>query len=200
MLTKVMKPILSCAMCISMLGCSQLVLNQACDDAAELKHFPNPNAIAHIDVSFDILVLGETKTFSERAVCEYQGSMCPAGEWYEVWYGDRSASYEIDLTNGEKLTIWPHSLCIDLNEFREKCLVGQCNPEEQFEFRLVLSDERKVARERECESNNPDGTTDNIEEFVKCAMPGVDLVTFGELEKYGYEVENAKTVVAYVGI
>lgn len=182
-----------------LVGCNS-TLNLACEDSTPLEGFPGKDAITKIDIAFEITIEGETTHFRESAICEYQGSFCPAGVWWEVWYGDQSINYVIDLAKNERLTIWPHGLCITLNEFKDNCAAGNCTPEDYFEFRLELSESRRNKRARECSTNNPDGVTDDPDEFVKCGIPGVDLVTLSELEEYGYEINNAKITVGATGL
>jgi len=181
------------------MGCSSL-LHRACDEAAKAEAFPEQGTMATIDISFDILVGGTKESFTGKAECEYQGGFCPAGEWYEIWYGDQSILHEIKLLNGEQLTVWPHSFCTNLHEFKKKCASGNCNPTDHFKFKLQLSEERKNERIKECNSNNPDGLTNDAEDFVRCGMPGVDLVTFKKLEQYGYKIENPKITVRNAGL
>ncbi|WP_095497306.1 hypothetical protein [Paraferrimonas haliotis] len=194
-----MKSRLIFLLCFFIAGCSSPV-KRACDESAKKEVFPNNGDIASIQISFDLTVGKEKVSFSEIARCEYKGRMCPAGDWWEVWHGDQSISYEINLLNDESLTIWPHSFCINLNQYKKKCSSGECNPNEHFKFKLNLSKERKEQRIRECNVNNPDRVTNDAEEFVRCGVPSVDLVTFKRLEEYGYKVENPIIKISNAGL
>lgn len=185
--------------CFFLFGCSSL-LNRACDEAAKTEVFPEQGTIASIDISFDITIGGAKESFNEKAECEYQGGFCPGGEWYEVWYGDQSISHEINLLNGEQLTVWPHSFCTNLHEFKKKCAAGDCNPTDHFKLKLQLSEKRKNERIEECNTKNPDRVTSDAEEFVGCGLPGIVLVTFKKLERYGYKIENPKITVRNAGL
>ena len=176
-------------------GCQLTPLGLACTKSESNIAFPEQGAMAQIDVAFRIHTDTETLEIRERGICEYQGAMCPAGDWFLVWYAiDDAIRYEYELDDGERLTVWPHGLCISLDEFRRNCRNGSCTPEEHFDFRLELSEERARKRTEEC-AGGP-GVTSDPDHFLKCAMPEVQLVNFSQLQELGYKIENGSITIS----
>lgn len=180
---------------VSASGCQLTPLDRACSRSGSNIAFPAAGAITQIDVAFRLHTDAEILEFSERGICEYQGAMCPAGKWYLVWYAvDDTVKYNYELDDDERLTIWPHSLCVALDEFRRNCGDGSCTPEEHFEFRLELSEERVRKREEECVGGS--GVTSDLDHWFKCTKPNVQLVNFSELQELGYEIENGSITIS----
>lgn len=188
---------------IVLAGCisaQQRALNDACDEAKEERVFPENGAVAEIHVRFDLGKGQERISVNEVAVCNYQGSFCPAGEWYDVWHGNQQARREVSLENDRTLTIWHHGLCMNLRAYSKLCVQGDCDALSHFKFRLQLNPEETERRKNECSKRNPSGVTSDPDEFVRCGIPSVDLVTLEKLEAYGYAVTNQMIKVTDDGL
>jgi len=185
------KLISSCIAALLLNSCAVLTplgLNSNCRESRVIGDI-EPGHIALIEVGFDISLAGELMQFRETAECEYQGWFCPGGDLREVWYGDQSITHSLQISDSEVLDFWPHSFCIYLDEFKKECQNADCDAAEFFEFRLNLSDERTAQRQSECDTRAGE-PTNSVDDFVKCAVPNVDSVTFQDLRAYGYEVQN----------
>lgn len=174
-------------------GCvspQQLALNDACDTSKEARTFPEKKSIAEITVRFDIELGKDQIRVNETVKCDYQGSFCPAGDWYDIWYGNQEIKRELSLPNEQAITIWHHGLCIELGDYKKQCLLGNCNPIDHFKFRLQLNSEETNRRKEECSKRDSGGVMNDIDQFLRCSFPEVELVTLEELKKYGYEINN----------
>jgi len=168
----------------------------ACSSSEKEQSFPEQGAKRYLDISFEIIGSGRAVTFSDRAVCEYQGSICGGGKWFDVWYGDESVSHTVSFSNGEQLVYSPHAMCTSLFEFNEKCEAGNCNPVEHFELLLMFSEQR-IEQEREKSSGQPiNKTSTNIDDWIKNVFPDRDLVTAEELASYGYSIKKFSIAVS----
>jgi len=168
----------------------QQALNNACESSQKSRVFPEENSVTKIHVQFQIGTGKDQIDVNETAVCDYQGSFCPAGEWYEVWYGDKEMKREIPLSDDRTLSIWHHGLCINLDEYNKQCAGDGCGPADYFKFRLQLNVEETSLRKLKCAERNTGGVTNAPDEFVRCGIPNVDLVTLEELKQYGYLVND----------
>jgi hypothetical protein len=156
----------------------------ACNSSEKEQSFPQEGAIKKISLSFTIS--GKTKdvSFSETAVCEYQGSICGGGAWFEVWYGDQSISHSIPLPLGDELVFWPHSFCTTLDEYSKQCKSGNCEPTDTFKMRLMFSESRKA------------NTVVEGQDWTKGKLQDRALVKSSDLSNYGYEVKHFSIEVA----
>ena len=188
--------VISLGSCVSPL---QMALNNSCDRSRTEHTFPKEESIAQIHVQFRIGKGLDQINIDETAVCEYQGSFCPAGEWYDVWYGNQEISREVLLPKNRMLSIWHHGLCTRIDEYRRQCANDKCSAEEHFEFRLLLNPQETKERKEECSRSNGNGVTYDSEIFLRCSAPNVDLVTLDELRKYGYEIDDGSIVVSNEG-
>ncbi|MDN4504345.1 hypothetical protein QX776_18190 [Alteromonadaceae bacterium BrNp21-10] len=198
-----MKNIAAFLVLIALTGCvslQQQALNNTCENSKNLRVFPKENSVSMIQVQFQIGTGKDQINVNETAMCDYQGSFCPAGDWYEVWYGDKEMKREIALSDNRTLTIWHHGLCINIDDYKKQCAQGNCGPTEYFEFRLQLNPDETNERKQKCAERNTDGVTNDSDEFVRCAIPNVDLVTLKELEGYGYMVNNEAIQVVNDGL
>lgn len=150
----------------------------ACKSSEKEQSFPPEGAVKKIDLSFTITDTAKDISFFKTAVCEYQGSICGGGAWFEVWYGDQSISHKIPLPRGDELIFRPHSFCISLDEYRKKCNSGNCNPNEHFTLLLIFSEKR-----------DPD-TIVQEGDWTKGKLQDRVLVKAGDLPSYGYEVKH----------
>lgn len=188
-----MKNIVVILTLIALTGCispQQRALNNACDSSKNSAGFPKENSVAKIHVQFQVGAGQDLVDVNETVICDYQGSFCPAGDWYEVWYGNKELKREIKLSNERTLDIWHHGLCIKLDDYKKKCAEGNCNPTEYFEFRLLLNSKDTNQRKLKCAELNDGGITNDPDEFVRCGIPNVDLVTLKKLKQYGYTINN----------
>jgi hypothetical protein len=156
----------------------------ACSSSEKEQSFPPEGSVKEIDLSFTITDTAKDISFSETAICEYQGSMCGGGAWFEVWYGDQSLSHEIPLPSGDELIFRPHSFCTSLDEYRKKCNSGSCDPNEHFTLLLMFSEKRKS------------GIVVEGDEWAKGKLQDRALVKASDLPKYGYEVKHFNIEVA----
>ena len=174
-------------------GCvspQQMLLNDACETSKKTIALPQKGTVAEVHVSFKIKLAQSSISINETAICDYQGSICPAGDWYEVWYGNQETKREIILPQERSLTIWHHGLCISLDSFKKTCAQGNCNPIDHFEFKLELNSEETKTRTEECSEQSSDGVTNDLERSLRCGIPNVEMVTIKELQNYGYEVSG----------
>ncbi|WP_028876948.1 hypothetical protein [Teredinibacter turnerae] len=178
----------------------QRALNNACESSKNARVFPKGNTVAKIHVQFHIGTGEDQINVNETAICDYQGSFCPAGDWYEVWYGNKEMKREIVLTDDRKLSIWHHGLCINLDEYKKQCAKDVCGPTDYFRFRLQLNTEETSQRKLKCAERNTSGVTNDPDEFVRCGIPNVDLVTLEELKNYGYMVNGESIEVINDGL
>jgi hypothetical protein len=135
-------------------------------------------AVKDISIEFTLVDGGNTLNLSETATCEYQGNMCAGSQWYQVWYGDQSIRREFQLSDGSKITYWPHSFCIDIDDFEKKCGDGACDPSEHFSLNLKFN--KEVAEQRR----------DQDLDWAKGEFSDFDSVNGEKLTKYGYDVRN----------
>ena len=155
----------------------------ACSSSKKEQSFPKEESRKNIDLSFAIIDGGKEVAFSERSICEYKGSMCGGGTWFEVWHGDQSISHTIPFSNGDELIFWPHGFCITLNDYKNKCLTGNCDTLEHFKMRLMFSEKR---------SKN---TTVGGLDWTKGKFQNRALVTAKELSGYGYDFQKFSIVI-----
>jgi len=156
--------------CQAMTTTSVIGSSIACSSSEKEQTFPEEGAKKNIDLSFKIRDSEEVIGFSGRAVCEYKGSICGGGTWFEIWHGDQSISHTISFSNGDELIFWPHGFCITLNEFREKCAAGSCEEADHFKLLLMFAEKR----------NDQDRA----------------LVTATDINRYGHKVESFNIKVA----
>jgi len=152
--------------------------SSACESSKKELTFPNIGTKKNIDVSFVIGSSTKSTKFDGRAVCEYKGSICGGGKWFNVWHGDQSIKDEIALPKGGELTFYPHGMCIKLGKFEDKCANGKCDPLDYYRFLLLI----------------PDGL-DRIERngeelYLTSYLDGYDKVKGKELKEYGYNVKK----------
>lgn len=188
---------------IALAGCvslQQTVLNNACENSKSSRVFPEENSVAKIHVQFQIDTGVDEIGVNETAICDYQGSFCPAGEWYDVWYGNKEIVREIALSGERVLTIWHHGLCTGLDDYKKQCAQGVCDPTEYFEFRLLLNPDDTKQRKLECSNRSTGGVTNDPDEFVRCGIPNVDLVTLEKLKNYGYEINSESIGIVNDGL
>lgn len=167
---------------------STITGSAACDSSEEEQTFPADDAVAKIDLSFVITDKSKEISFSDVAVCEYQGSMCGGGSWFEVWYGDQSASHTIPLAEGDELIFRPHSFCIRLGEYRKNCSSGNCDPTEHFKLLLMFSEQRKA------------NTVVEGHDWVNGHLQDRALVKASDIPSYGYVVKHFNIQVADEGL
>ncbi|XQF91533.1 hypothetical protein ACOBV8_22195 (plasmid) [Pseudoalteromonas espejiana] len=72
-------------------------LDIACNSSQKARSFPKEKSVTKINVQFQIVTSEEQINVNETAICDYQGSFCPAGDWYEIWYGNKEIKREITL-------------------------------------------------------------------------------------------------------
>ena len=150
----------------------------ACSVSEKKQSFPPEGAIKKIDLSLSISDKTNDVSFSETAICEYQGSMCGGGSWFEVWYGDQSISHNIPLSLGDELVFRPHSFCIALDEYSKQCKLGNCDPVETFRLKLMFSESRKAS------------TVVGDLDWTKGKFKDNALVKASDLPSYGYDVKH----------
>lgn len=190
---KPMKKIVVILALFGLTGCvslQQRALNNACESSKNSQVFPEENSVTKIHVQFQIGTGVDQINVDETAVCDYQGSFCPAGDWYEVWYGNKEMKREIALSNDRTLSIWHHGLCINLDKYKKQCAEDVCGPTDYFKFRLQLNPEETSQRKLKCAERNTSGITNDPDEFLRCGIPNVDIVTLEELKRYGYMVHG----------
>jgi hypothetical protein len=198
-----MKNIVVILALFALTGCvspQQQALNNACESSKNSRVFPEENSVAKIHVQFQIGAGKDRINVNETAVCDYQGSFCPAGDWYEVWYGNKEMKREIALSDDRTLSIWHHGLCINLDAYKKQCAQDGCGATDYFKFRLVLNPEETNQRKLKCAKRNTSGVTNDTDEFVRCGIPNVDLVTLEKLKHYGYMVNGESIEVINDGL
>jgi hypothetical protein len=158
--------------------------SSACNSTEKEQSFPPEGAIKKIDLSLTISDKTTEVSFSETAVCEYQGSMCGGGSWFQVWYGDQSISHNISLPLGDELIFQPHSFCITIDEYSKQCQSGNCDPAETFKLLMMFSEARKS-------STIVDGL-----DWTKGKSQDRALVKASDFPTYGYEVKLFSIEVA----
>lgn len=145
------------------------------DSAAPIK----VGSVKDISIAFSLIDDGNTLNLSDTASCEYQGSMCAGGQWYQVWYGDQSIQpRELKLSDGNKITYWPHRFCIHIDDFEKKCADGDCDPSKHFSLHFKFN--KEVAEQRS--KQNLDWRKGEFSDF--------DSVNGEKLIKHGYDVRN----------
>ena len=173
--------------CVALLsGCQPLsALNGvtrgsiACSSSKSDAEFPSLGAEHFITTTFIVEGNGRAVPFENTSACEYQGSFCGDGRWYNVWYGKERDQYPVPLPTGDELIYWPHALCLQLNDYLETCRnLGQCNASSHFEMLLMHSQERIESR-----SNTAGAVADR------------ELVTGDQLQNYGIGVHDFKIEV-----
>ena len=136
-------------------------------------------SVKNISIEFSLIDNGNTIDLSDTASCRYQGNMCAGGQWYQVWYGDQSIQpREFKLSDGNKITYWPHGFCIDIDNFEKNCANGDCDPNKHFSLNLKFNNEVAERRRKQ----DLDWTKGEFSDF--------DKVNGEELVQYGYDVRN----------
>jgi len=136
-------------------------------------------SVKDISIKFSLIDDGNKLDLSDTASCEYQGNMCAGGQWYQVWYGDQSIQpREFKLSDGNKITYWPHSFCIDIDDFEKECADGNCDPSKHFSLNLKFN--KEIADKRRLQ--NLDWTKGEFSDF--------DSVNGEKLTQYGYDVRK----------
>jgi hypothetical protein len=132
------------------------------------------------NISIDLsLSDGENQIIlNETAVCEYQGSMCAGGTWFQVWYGDQSIFHKFKLADGNTLKFGPHNFCTNIDFYEKKCISGNCNPSEHFTLSLSFSEELTEKRK------------DLDLDWNKGEFTGFESVNESGLIKFGYKVNH----------
>jgi hypothetical protein len=156
----------------------------ACNSTEKNQSFPPEGAIKKIDLSLTISDKANEVTFSETAVCEYQGSMCGGGVWFQVWHGDQSISHNISLPLGDELIFQAHSFCITIDEYSKQCQSGNCDPTETFKLLMMFSETRKSS------------TIVEGQDWTKGKSQDRALVKVSDFPSYGYEVKLFSIEVA----
>ena len=148
----------------------------ACSSSKDDAEFPSLGTEHFITTTFLIEGNGRAAPFENTSACEYQGSFCGDGRWYNVWYGKEQDRYAVHLPTGDELIYWPHALCLQLDDYLETCrTLGQCNPSSHFEMLLMYSQERIESR-----SNTAGAVADR------------EMVTGDRLHDYGIGVQDFK--------
>lgn len=167
---------------VSCLAPTATTLVVACSSSEKEQSFPPKGAIKKIDLSLTISDKTNDVSLSETAVCEYQGSICVGGAWFDVWYGDQSISHNIPLPLplplGDELVFWPHSFCTTLDEYSKQCKSGNCDPVKTFKLQLMFSDSRKAS------------TVVGSQDWTKGKSQDRALVKASDLPNYGYQVKH----------
>jgi len=159
-----------------------------CNSTEKEQSFPSEGAIKKIDLSLALSDKTNEVSLSETAVCEYQGSMCGGGAWFQVWYGDQSISHSVSLPLGDELIFKPHSFCITIDEYSKQCQSGNCDPTETFKLLMMFSEERKS-------STVVDGL-----DWTKGKSQDRALVKASDFPSYGYQVKHLSIEVVDEGL
>lgn len=130
-----------------------------------------------IQLNFTLNDAGTMQQINQPAVCEYQGSMCAGGQWFEVWYGDKTTVQTIKLSDDNVLSFAPHNFCMDIDPYEKECAQGACSASELFTIRLGYSS--KVQEQRKL--LDLDWKQGELTEF--------SLVNGTKLQNFGYDVK-----------
>ncbi|WP_027858474.1 hypothetical protein [Marinobacterium jannaschii] len=158
--------------------------SSACNSSEKEQSFPPEGAIKKIDLSLTISYETSEVSFSETAVCEYQGSMCGGGAWFQVWYGDQSISHNITLPQGDELIFKPHSFCITIDEYVKQCKSGNCDHADSFKLLMMFSEARRSS------------TVVVGLDWTKGKSQDRALVKANDFKNYGYQVKHFSIEVA----
>jgi hypothetical protein len=154
----------------------------ACSSSWSNESFPVKGAKKSIHATFRLANDGKVQRFDETAECEYHGAFCGGGEWFQVWYGDKSRQADVILlSNGDKLSFNAHDQCTLINEYRKDCSEGQCVPADKFGVLILFSKKRIEMRKRQIRSGQ---LVKGPDEFY--VSPDRDFVSFSKLK----EIEN----------
>ena len=114
----------------------------ACARSEEVYPFPEQGEVRDVTVAFEIVDGDDRVAFSHVGRCEYQGSLCGGGAWFQVWYGDQDAVFEWSLSNGDRLVYRPHTQCTYLGQYLVECSDKDCDAAGHFKLNLDFSQER----------------------------------------------------------
>lgn len=163
----------------------------ACNSTEGDQLFPDEGSRKYIHISFDINDSNQAVSFSETATCEYQGSMCGGGAWFQVWYGDQTLpEVELSLENGNRLSFREHSQCIGIDKFAKACANGACKPEDYFGILVLYSDEYTELRKMKL--INSELTDRENENFF---FPERQFLPFSALHEADIHVRNLTVAV-----
>jgi len=144
---KRLKTAAAVALILTLTGCQSTLTalsvisgGAACSRTERQQQFPEEGAEAQIEVQISIMGRDGPVQLNETANCEYQGSMCGGGSWFQVWYGDQTQFHSVALPYDSTLEFRPHSFCIMIDQFRKACEKGNCLPEDHFTLSLQLGD------------------------------------------------------------
>lgn len=129
-----------------------------------------------IQLDFALNDAGIVHQIKQPAVCEYQGSICAGGEWFEVWYGDQTTTHTVKLSDDNVLRFTPHNFCMEIDPYEKECAQGACSASELFTIRLGYS--RAVQEQRKL--LDLDWKQGELTEF--------SLVNGTKLKNFGYDV------------
>ena len=77
--------------CQVMTASTSVISNSiACGTTESEQLFPQLGSKRFINIDFSIKETNKTIPFKHVAECEYQGSICGGGAWFDIWYGNRS--------------------------------------------------------------------------------------------------------------
>lgn len=142
----------------------------------------NPNASLkqgewrYFNINVALWENGQTLQMSETVACEYQGSMCAGGTWFQVWYGDKEVRKTLNFSDGNSLLLTPNNICTNIHFFEEKCQQSSCNPSEHFTLRLHFNKDIQAQRQ-----------TMELDAF-KGQFPWYETVNGRTLKTFGYDV------------